>query len=217
MIIALVENVGRAGFELRLAADLDVVDGRRRNFDATGNIVLRMIDHVHLHAADTAIPFGPFAQLAQGDWARVDQPDHLGTFRSRVSIRLLRQHGEGFRENADRTPRICIRECRASNLAHTQMIMLMGIGVRVHCDPSQTLDPAQLGAHHRHQMIPALERFVVGIAVMPLHDLPKLPSIDRIEEFPKDAINVSHARPFLSLDNQKVPGSHWIRRACAAA
>src|SRR5216683_2151110 len=45
-------------------------------------------------------------------------------------------------------------------------------------------------------MIPTFERFVVGIAVMPLHDFPKLPSIDRFEEFPKDAIHVLHARPF---------------------
>src|SRR5216684_4127018 len=44
-------------------------------------------------------------------------------------------------------------------------------------------------------MIPAFERFVVGIAVMPLNDFPKFPSIDRFEELPKDAINVLHARP----------------------
>src|SRR5450631_4550589 len=43
-------------------------------------------------------------------------------------------------------------------------------------------------------MIPAFERFVVGIAVMPLDDFPKFPPIDRFEEFTKDAIHVSHAR-----------------------
>src|ERR1035437_9719850 len=107
VIIALVENVGHSGFELRLTADLDVVDGRWRNIEATGNIVLRMIDDVHLHAADTTIPFGPFAHLAQRHRARVDQPNHLGSFHSRVSIGLLSQHGEGFRENAHRTT--CIR------------------------------------------------------------------------------------------------------------
>src|SRR5260370_21264459 len=44
-------------------------------------------------------------------------------------------------------------------------------------------------------MIPAFERFVVGIAIMPLDDFPKLASIDRFEEFPKNAIHISHARP----------------------
>ena len=129
MIIALVENVGRAGFELRLTADLDVVDGRRRNLDATRDIVAWIIDDVHLHAADTTVPFGPFAHLAQRDRARVDQPNHLGPFHSRVSIGRLRQHGEGFRENAHRTTRIRIRQRRARSLAHTQMIMLMGVGI----------------------------------------------------------------------------------------
>src|SRR6267143_3625545 len=48
MIVALVEDVGRAGFEFRLTADLDVVDGRIRHLDATRDIVPRMIDVVHL-------------------------------------------------------------------------------------------------------------------------------------------------------------------------
>jgi hypothetical protein len=65
-------------------------------------------------------------------------------------------------------------------------------------------------------MVPAFEGLVVGIAVVPLHNLAKLPSVDRFEEVSKDAIEVAHARPFLSLDNQKVLGSRRIRRACAA-
>src|SRR5260370_39983976 len=44
-------------------------------------------------------------------------------------------------------------------------------------------------------MIAAFEGFVVGIAVMPLDDFPKLPSIDRFEKLHKDAIHVLHARP----------------------
>jgi len=66
-------------------------------------------------------------------------------------------------------------------------------------------------------MIPAFERFVIGIAIMPLNDISEFPSVDRFEEVPKDAIHVLHARPFLSLDNLKVSGSRRIRRACAAA
>src|SRR6267154_3541929 len=75
------------------------------------------------------------------------------------------------------------------------MIMLMGIGIKGHFDPAQARDAAQLGADQRHQMIPAFERLVVGIALVPLHNSPKLPSIERFEEVPKDASKVSHARP----------------------
>src|SRR6266852_50735 len=196
VIIALVKNVARTGFQLGLTADLDVIDGRRRNLDTTRDILAWMIDDVHLQAADTAIPFGPFAHLAQRDWARVDQPNHLGPFHSRVSIGLLRQHGEGFRENAHRTTCIRTRERRAGNVAHPQMIMLMGVCLKSRFDGAQACDPAQLGAHHRHKMFPAFERLVVGIAVMALDDFPKLPSINRFEELPKDAIHILHARPF---------------------
>src|SRR5712664_1878142 len=75
------------------------------------------------------------------------------------------------------------------------MIMLMGVGVKSDFDPSQARDAAQLGADQRHQMIPAFKGFVVGIAVVPLHNCPKLSPIDRFEEASKDAITVLHARP----------------------
>ena len=71
VIIALVENVGRARFEFGLTADLDIVDGRRRNLDATRDIVVRLINDVHLHTADTTVPFCPFAHLPQRYWARI--------------------------------------------------------------------------------------------------------------------------------------------------
>src|SRR6266478_8450307 len=76
------------------------------------------------------------------------------------------------------------------------MIMLMGICLNSGFDSAKARDLAQLRADHRHQMVPALERFVVGIAVMPLDNFPKLPSINRFEELHKDAIHVLHARPF---------------------
>ena len=82
------------------------------------------------------------------------------------------------------------------------MIMLMGVGVKSDFDPSQARDAAQLGTDQRHQMIPAFEGFVVGIAVMPLNNLSKLPSIDRFEEVSKNAIEVAHAR---SLSESRQP------------
>jgi hypothetical protein len=76
------------------------------------------------------------------------------------------------------------------------MMMLMGVRLKGRFDSAQAGDPAQLSAHHRHEMLPAFERFVVGVIVMALDDFPKLPSINRLEQLPKDAIHVSHARPF---------------------
>src|SRR5271163_4777857 len=76
------------------------------------------------------------------------------------------------------------------------MIMLMGVCLRGGFDSAQTHDLAQLGAHQCHKMLPAFERLVIGIAAMPPNDFLKLSSIDWFEEFPKDAIHVSHARPF---------------------
>ncbi|MGY4287932.1 hypothetical protein ACVWXO_007152 [Bradyrhizobium sp. LM2.7] len=76
------------------------------------------------------------------------------------------------------------------------MVVLMGVCLKGRFDSAQTGDRAQLGTHHRHKMFPAFEGFIVGIAVMALHNFPKLPSIDRFEELSKDAIHVLHARPF---------------------
>src|SRR5229473_1570950 len=121
----------------------------------------------------------PMVLRTYRDWARVDQPNHLGPFQARVSIGFLRQHGEGFRENAHRTTCIRTRERRARNVAHPQMIVLMGVCLKGRFDGAQACDPAQLSAHHRHEMIPTFERFVVRIAVMALDDFPKLPSINR--------------------------------------
>src|SRR4051812_25169714 len=87
------------------------------------------------------------------------------------------------------------------------MIMLMGVGVEGELKPPQTYDAAQLRADQRHHMIPALERFVVGIGVVSLHNFPKLPSIDWFDEVSKDAIAILHARHFLSLDNLKASSS----------
>jgi hypothetical protein len=69
VIIALVEDIGRAGFELRLTANFDVIDDRLRELDTAWNVVPWMIDDVHLHAADTTVPLGPFADLAHRDRA----------------------------------------------------------------------------------------------------------------------------------------------------
>src|SRR5258705_10500636 len=52
-------------------------------------------------------------------------------------------------------------------------------------------------------MIPALKVLVVGVPVVAVHNSRKPPPIDRFEQTSKGAIQVAHARSFLSLDNQK--------------
>src|SRR5260221_8653607 len=84
---------------------------------------------------------------------------------------------------------------RASNDAYGHMIMLMGVRIEDAFDRAQTHHPAQLSTDQRHHVIPALERLVVGVAVILLHNPTKLPPIDRLEEISKDAIRISHARP----------------------
>src|SRR5215471_1087467 len=54
-------------------------------------------------------------------------------------------------------------------------------------------------------MVPALKALVVGVPVMAVHNRRKPPPIDRFEQTSKGAIEVAHARSFLSLDNQKEP------------
>ncbi|HTT83505.1 MAG TPA: hypothetical protein VMF67_08485 [Rhizomicrobium sp.] len=68
---------------------------------------------------------------------------------------------------------------------------------------------SKLRIHQRHQMIEAAKCLVVGIPAMPpLHGSFESPPRYRLEKPSKNAIAVSHARPFfLSLDNQKVAAS----------
>jgi len=75
-------------------------------------------------------PFGPiYTSCSPGIGLESIKPDHPGPLQTReASISLPRQHGERLREkNAGRTPRIRIRERRASDPCTTpKLIMLMG-------------------------------------------------------------------------------------------
>jgi transposase InsO family protein len=56
VIIAAVENVGRPRLDLHLAADHDIIDGRRRDLDAARAIDVGIVDHVHLCLGIEASP-----------------------------------------------------------------------------------------------------------------------------------------------------------------
>jgi len=205
MAIAFVENVGRARLDRHLLADLDIIDGGGRDLDAMRAIGIRIIGDVYLHAADTPIPSCPPAQLAQRHGAGIDQPDHLRPFAPRRPVNHPRQHREGIGKHTDRTAFVGIRQRRAGKLIDVEMIMMLGVDVEGQFEPAQRVGVAQLREDQRHQMIPAFEALVVSVTVVVLHNGAKLPPIDRFEQIPKDAIELAHARPFLSLDNQKRP------------
>src|ERR1700686_4460482 len=83
------------------------------------------------------------------------------------------------------------------------MIVMMRIRVEAGLKPAQTVSTAELSEDQGHQMIPTLERLVVGVPLAFVHNRLKPPPIDRFKKTPKDAIAIAHARPFLSLDNRK--------------
>src|SRR3954468_3519006 len=75
------------------------------------------------------------------------------------------------------------------------MVMMMRIGVPDRLQLPQAVDTGQLGEHQRHHMIPALERLVVGIAIVPRHRGRQLNPRHWFQQLCKNAIAKSHARP----------------------
>src|SRR5262249_56975776 len=113
------------------------------------------------------------------------------------------KHRKGVGEDTNWPPSICIRQRRARQFADMQMIMMLGVGIENGFQASQAARAMQLRKNERRQMVPALERLVVGVPVVPFDDRAEFPPIDGFEQSSKDAIDELHARPFLSLDNRK--------------
>ena len=205
--IGFVEDVGAAGLGRHLPADLDVVDVGIGDGDVARIVGQRVIDDVQFQADDATVAAGPVDQPAQRDRRRIDQPHHLAALAADQPIGQPREHGEGLAEDRQRAAAVGIGQRRTSQLADPQMIVMVGIGVPRRLQPAKAAGAAELGIDQRHQMIPAAERLVVGIAAMAIHNRVEPPTSDRLEKIAKDAIAVAHARSFLSLDNQKVAGS----------
>src|SRR5215467_3971776 len=203
--IAFVEHVSRAADDRRAAADFDIIDIGRRNLNATRNIGVWIIDHMQLQAADASVPLRPLAQLAQRDWTGVDQLYHGDALAPTCPIGIPCQHPEQLGERLSRTSRVRVRYRCARDLPDAQMIMRLRVDVEGEFEPAQTVDTTQLRENQRHQMIPALEGLVVGVCAMSVHSSLEPAPINRFKQTSKDAIEIAHARPFLSLDNQKEP------------
>ena len=180
------------------------------------DIICRIVDDMHLHATDAAIPLGPFAHRAQWNRAGVDQADHLGSFAPRLPVNSPDQHCKGLCKHTDRTSRIRIRQRGARKLLDRQMIVMLGVGIEAGLQRTQTVGTAQLRIDQGHEMIPTLERLVVSIGVQPIDNRLNLPSIDRLENIPKNAIGESHARPLSESRQPARVGLGRFGRACTA-
>src|SRR5215203_2498601 len=87
--------------------------------------------------------------------------------------------------------------------ADVHVIVRVEVGVEANLQPTQAVQVAELCVDQRHQMIPALERFVVGVTVQPVHNCLRLPTVDGFKQIPKDAIPKVHVRPFCVSTTRK--------------
>ena len=105
-----------------------------------------------------------------------------------------RQLTEGLLEDRRRASLVGVAQRRARQLAHPEMIVLMGVGVPGRRDGAQAAGAAKLGEDQRDEMLPAAEAFIVGIPAMGGDgDLERRPR-DRFEKAGENAIPIAHAR-----------------------
>ncbi len=207
MAIGLVEDKDCTRLDRHRLADLDIVDGRGRDLDAPRVIGRGIVDDVELETARAPIPLGPTHDLLERDWGRIDEPQHLGTLPLQRMIRQAGEHGEGLREDRDGPARVGIRQRRASHRTGPEMIVMMRMGVPDGLESAQALNAAKLGEREHDEMVPAPERFVVGVSVVPLHRRLEPAPRDRFEKAGKDAMAVLHAR---FPPESRQPEGNWL-------
>jgi hypothetical protein len=201
MAVALVEHIGGACLDANRAADPGVVDvgvGDGQHARAVG---VGIMDDMQLHAADAAVRPGPAAQLAERDGSRVDQPQQCRAFTAHLPVDLAGKKGEGPGKHGGGAAAVGIRQGRTRQRPAAQMIMVLAVGVPARFHAAQAAGAAELGVDQRHQMVPTLERLVVRIPVMLVHNPLKATPIDRFNQLAKDARCKAHA-PSLSESRQ---------------
>jgi len=192
--VALVEDVGCGSFDRGLAPDLDIVDGGWGNLERARDIGFGIVDDVHLHAPDAPVPLGPIAELSERDGAGIDEADHLGPFATDLPIGHAGQHRKDPGKDFRRPASIGIRQGRASQLANTDMVMMIAVGVEAQNQCPQTTGMIELGTDESHQMIPTGERLIVGVPFAALDDGGKLPAINGFKKARENASSEAHAR-----------------------
>jgi len=77
---------------------------------------------------------------------------------------------ESLEKDFDRPAFVGVAESRRGQRAAPQMIMMLGIGVPAGFQRPKAVEIAELSENKRKQMIPAVERLVIGVAIMALDD-----------------------------------------------
>ncbi len=130
-------------------------------------------------------------------------------------------HRQDVGERFDGPASVGVGERGAGDLATTEVIMGIGVGVPTGRERAQRRGAGQLGVDQRHQMLPAAKRFVVRVGAPTRPDRLEPPPIERLDELAENGRSKAHVpQPFLCLDNQKIPRNldqiPWFCGACAA-
>ncbi len=117
-----------------------------------------------------------------------------------------RDHPQDFGEGFDWPAGIGVGKRRAGDRLAAQMIMGVGVGVPAGCERAQRRRAGELGVDQHHQVLPAAERFVIGVGVSALDDRLEPPPVEGFDKLAENGRSKAHAPlSFLSLCNQKIP------------
>ena len=172
-----------------------VVDVGVADVEDARQIVMGIIDDMDLHAADATVGLGPIAQFSQRDGGGIDQPDEVAAVASALTVEKLGDLFERIGEDGDRPTLVGVAEGRMRKRAAGEVIMVLGTGVPAGLQRPKAVEVAQLREDQRHQMIPAEERLVVGVPVVPCDDRREPPPVDRFQEFGENGRSEAHVPP----------------------
>jgi hypothetical protein len=147
---------------------------------------VRIVNHVHLHAADAAIGFGPVADLAERDGGGIDQAQQKVAIAAGLAIQLGGDQAESLGKHRHGAAFAGIRQRRTPQRCAAQVIVVLDIGIPALQQAAQAPGAAQLGIDQRHQMIPASERLVIGVAIVPVDDRLERPPVDDFQQGGED-------------------------------
>ena len=112
-----------------------------------------------------------------------------------MTVEKLGDLFERIGEDGDRPTLVGVAECRMRKRAAGEVIMMLGTGVPAGLQRPKAVEVAQLREDQRHQMIPAEERFVVGVPVVPRDDRREPPPVDGFQEFGENGTSEAHVPP----------------------
>ena len=76
------------------------------------------------------------------------------------------------------------------------MVMMLAVSVPADRQAAQAVGGAELSEDQRHQVVPAAEQLVVGVARVAVDDRLKLPPVDGFQKLAEQARREAHAPSF---------------------